>query len=334
MIGRQRARDVGHVWSLVTPLWYPASPPGIALDQRDRFEFGRASLRGNAPVDKENRALAYAERFGNVVIGEKYRGAPIGKGPQQVAELFGPGRIDAREWFVAHEDLGPTCQSSSELQAPSLASRQGAGDNVQSSGKAHAVRRVLHVVQRHPRDATIRFQVEANREIPQNARTLGYVSNPGSRSAPEGPASDVSTVEAHASSIGDQVADDGSKQRRLSGAGGAKDAHDFTGVEGDIYPSQYLLSGPFDADTRCGDDRLLRHGPLATGTAPLTCVSDTLPVASSMRALSAVIQLWPRASLTPPRRSNTCRTRSTSTAGDSACTPRTSAVTPPDPRPT
>jgi len=147
-----------------------------------------------------------------------------------------------------------------------------------------------------------------------------------------GPASDVSTVEAHASSIGDQVADDGSKQRRLSGAGGAKDAHDFTGLEGDIYPSQYLLSGPFDADTRCGDDRLLRHGPLATGTAPLTCVSDTLPVASSMRALSAVIQLWPRASLTPPRRSNTCRTRSTSTAGDSACTPRTSAVTPPDPR--
>ena len=69
---------------------------------------------------------------------------------------------------------------------------------------------------------------------------------------------------------------------------------------------------PVAADERPPRPGTANYGPLATGMAPFTCVSETLAVAISMRAVSAVSQPWPRVSFTPPRRSSTCLVRSSS----------------------
>ena len=65
------------------------------------------------PVDKEQRAMAHAQRFGDVVIGENDRGSCFGALSEQRAQSLRACRVNPGKRLVAHEHLGTSNERTS-----------------------------------------------------------------------------------------------------------------------------------------------------------------------------------------------------------------------------
>ncbi len=213
-------------------------------DEREIGEFVGWARGRDTSVEKKHGAMANPECLRHVVIRQKNSGSSSCERSKQLAESVNRRRIHSRKRLVTHQDLRLAGHRSRELQPPPFASRELPCEDIQLFAQSDTGCGSPRVPAGRAGNPTERFEILANREIPEDARSLWHVANPRSCSPPERPSRDVVTPENHLSAIRRKFADQGSEERGLSCAGGTENTHCLTGTGREIDSSQYLLATP------------------------------------------------------------------------------------------
>ena len=160
---------------------------------------------------------------------------------EHVAEPARLLRIDAGERLVADEHLRRPRQGTRELEPASLAAGELAGAHVHAIGERHALGeprdRVVLTGASALRpgasvdDAMVDAEIVLHRQVPEDARGLRHVRNPGARALPERCPRHVLAEEEDLPVLDGDLADERPEQRRLAGARRAEHADDLTACE-------------------------------------------------------------------------------------------------------
>jgi hypothetical protein len=208
---------------------------------------GCRGRRRHRPVKEQRRPRADPQGLGHVVVGEDHGGAASRHVPEQIAKLLGPDRVDPGERLVAHQHTWETSHCTSELEPTALAGRQLARRDIESMSETDLGGRGVTGRGREPGDLPERGEVLSHCQVPEDARPLRHVTDPGARSPPQGPAGNVGTVELDGAFVGRGLADESSEQGGLPGAGWSEDSEDFAGPRLEVDASQDSFAAASDA---------------------------------------------------------------------------------------
>src|SRR5687768_2411802 len=233
-------------WVLLSKGRVPFGPPSEPeiLPQVDLAHVGicKDLVRGSggqhgALVD-DVRAAANPECFPHVMVRDQHADASVGEVAGDALDVVHRERVDARKGLVEEDEGGIRGERARDLDAPPLAAREAHPDVVPQVGDVQLLEQALErLVPRRIVEVAARLEdrlhVVDDRQLAEDRRLLGQVTDAAPRARMHRQPRDVLAVERDAPPVAGHEADDHVEGGGLAGAVRAEQADDLAACDRD-----------------------------------------------------------------------------------------------------